>query len=548
MDVFAVDIVINTFNAIQRWAGTAYVSEDADPLLVGLWCGTGIGIFPEWCGTSRVDDIARAALHAGYTPTLQLWEWIQMLRFKLRSRLLPAVHGLPCTRELTQVRQCLNQICTIAQIDRNQGCLFLQCPLGYWTKLQEQYINSANYRVSGMSRASVIELWKVHGEKSGIPGTFDLKGELPYGYINPKDKDVTRFRPIVSFAAAPHRRQLNLCARGLYFILQQMPRSHYTLWNAWDSRKCILEASAELLAQDLNATMHSRIMATVADIKDMYTALPHKHIEKAVVWALTSFTKTKRRDRVNVARTGRPEGRTGRVYDEVARVEILLPCLFKYVQHILQSCYFTCGDQLLIQYIGVPMGNHLSPTLAIASCMYCESIYTSSMTIRRPLVGLRYMDDILHITLVHATASTSLTHVDEEEATQALASAKDIYPASLRVLTTDSVQPLSFLELELAWSGTKPIFQYADRSTRQRFKDGRSFTTRASLVSLVQCMLQRGIQFPSTVSLQLQACTDLICEFGKMNYSVRILKDAIHRLRRTNTASSNFWQALEKLV
>ena len=267
----------------------------------------------------------------------------------------------------------------------------------------------------------------------------------------------------------------------------------------------MLEAQ-DTLASDKFADDACSIRGMVADVKDMYTAFSHKHIVMSVAWTLTNFASTKRRDRVNVARRGKPDGSAGPIYDNIARVEIRVAGLFDYVSCILNSCYFTCGDQLLQQTIGVLMGNHLSPALAIVACMFCEDRYTRSMEVGRPIIGLRYMDDILYLTLTRRMTTDALQKkededtncimdVDWKEATQALASAKDIYPASLCVLTTDSVQPLAFLELELAWNGTKPIFQYADRSSRQRLRDGRSFTTRASLVSLVQCMLRRGMKF-----------------------------------------------------
>lgn len=549
MDVYTFEIVTAVFKAIALWKGDAYQKLQSDDFDIGTWVGTGQGLFPSWIGTSYVHEIVEAALLAGCTPGLDLWGWILQMKNDLCRRLKPPPQFFPTAFDLMQVNRSLSKVAIISTIDRNPGCLFIQCRKGYWINLQEQYVHSKNYEAvpQALTSDDVISIWKRQGEEAGIPGRFDRKGTVPYCYINPKNKDVQRFRPIVSFAQAPHRSQLNLCARALHFVLQQLPRSHFTLWNAWDARKAILEAQ-ETLASATFADDTCSIRAVVADVKDMYTALPHQHIVMSVAWALKNFTSTTRRDRVNVARRGKPDGSTGPIYDNAARVEIRISCLFDYVSCILKSCYFTCGDQLLQQTIGVPMGNHLSPALAIGACMFCEARYTQSMVVDRPLIGLRYMDDILYMTLIRQMTTNALQREEEENAECMINEAKSIYPESLRVLTTGSNQPLEYLELLLGWNGMTPVFQYADRSTRKRFRDGRSFATRASLVSLVQCMLRRGTQFPSTTSLKLQACVQLTAEFLKLHYPLKVVKDAVYRLKRREQEDKDVWTSLTNLL
>ena len=180
--------------------------------------------------------------------------------------------------------------------------------------------------------------------------------------------------------------------------------------------------------------------------------------------------------------------------------------------------------------------------------MFCENRYTKSMTIRRPLAALRFMDDILYMTLSRTKNNLSSRIREESEVNDLIMHAKAIYPNSLRVLTTGEAQPLEFLELTMGWNMTFPIFRYTDRSARQRFRDGRSFAPRASLVSLVQCMLYRGIQFPSTISLKIQACINLLSEFNDLNYEKTVLLDAIHRLDRKNDENQQVWSSLLRIV
>ena len=194
------------------------------------------------------------------------------------------------------------------------------------------------------------------------------------------------------------------------------------------------------------------------------------------------------------------------------------------------------------------MGNHLSPALAIAACMLCENQYIRLQRIGRPIQGLRYMDDILHLTFVHRMDTPELQEEEDKAADMILAQGQQIYPASLRILTTGLTQPLDFLETVLQWKGMLPVFKYADRSHRQRFRDGRSHTPKASLVSLVQCMLKRSVQFPSTPSLKIQASLELLLEFSQRNYNLQILRDAVYRLKRSDPVNRPLWTVISTLI
>ena len=76
------------------------------------------------------------------------------------------------------------------------------------------------------------------------------------------------------------------------------------------------------------------------------------------------------------------------------------------------------------------------------------------------------MDDILHLTLVRRMDTAELQEEEYKEADMILAQGQQIYPASLRSFTTDSIQPLGFLEMELEWKGMLLVFRYANRNNR----------------------------------------------------------------------------------
>jgi hypothetical protein len=153
-----------------------------------------------------------------------------------------------------------------------------------------------------------------------------------------------------------------------------------------------------------------------------------------------------------MARTGRTDGCIGPLYAKSTRVVITCEMIAYYTCRILQTGFLQCGDRLLQQKIGIPMGNPLSPALAIAVCMHAEAKWLTTQ-VQRPVTGLRYMDDILMMTL-GSTPDYATT-------------APTFYPVSLRVLPASREQPLQFLETLLAWVGKTPTFNYNNRNRHQ---------------------------------------------------------------------------------
>ena len=59
-----------------------------------------------------------------------------------------------------------------------------------------------------------------------------------------------------------------------------------------------------------------------------------------------------------------------------------------------QNVFFTVGDRILQQRLGVPMGSPCSPALAIALCMHAEHLFLAPLD-KSKFLGFRYMDDLL---------------------------------------------------------------------------------------------------------------------------------------------------------
>lgn len=57
---------------------------------------------------------------------------------------------------------------------------------------------------------------------------WSRKGKLDYAYLLPKNKDLTRDRPIVSYTHHPLKRLFNIAARALAFIVKRARIKHFS--------------------------------------------------------------------------------------------------------------------------------------------------------------------------------------------------------------------------------------------------------------------------------------------------------------------------------
>ena len=61
----------------------------------------------------------------------------------------------------------------------------------------------------------------------------------------------------------------------------------------------------------------------------------------------------------------------------------------------VQNAYFTLGNKILRQTLGIPMGSPCSPAFAVAVCMKAEHDFSTTHPDVKIIKGFRYIDDLL---------------------------------------------------------------------------------------------------------------------------------------------------------
>ena len=208
----------------------------------------------------------------------------------------------------------------------------------------------------------------------------------------------------------------------------------------------------------------------------------------------------------------------------------------------IENVFFSIGDRLIHQVLGVPMGSPCSPPLAIALCMFAEHKFLQSVN-PDDFLGFRYMDDLILF------CPSSLTF--EEIAA--------IYPPPLQLKEEKpSSEGWEFLESCLSWTvGGAPCVAYLSKNAGRarlgkpllrncpHFSTSLPFSWQFGRVVGKLCRIQQnalgdfnhllGAGFAYSEFLALGACPGLL------------LKAALRMTRKTN-GDSVWKQALSQAL
>ena len=114
----------------------------------------------------------------------------------------------------------------------------------------------ANYRKIEKEEGVIMEEWRKEMKWWGKEGR---EGQVPTGYVIPKEKDTNKMRPIVSYAKHPWKVALNTTARIVAFLLKRIGLDNTVIWRTMD----VKEIEKELNEWSRN---HDKVSVLVGDI------------------------------------------------------------------------------------------------------------------------------------------------------------------------------------------------------------------------------------------------------------------------------------------
>jgi hypothetical protein len=372
--------------------------------------------------------------------------------------------------------------------------------------------------------------------------TRGSKNRVPHAYVLRKNKDVTRLRPIVSYFHHPIKAVFNRASRALLYILHNSKANHFVLPRTQD----LVPVLSARLQADRSAFSKAGISFAPGDIKEMYTALPHADILKAIKWLFSMSRSRTRYISVPINTKGTPHYGKPSSKDMIAMSFDLLQSI---VEFDLQHSIFSLGrSTLLRQHIGIGMGSPLSPALAIIVCAYYEHMFlarpaTKAVLDNNPvrLSCVRYVDDTFPTCTFDSSIPSARTAAEEVlHLYNTTCYHKDMLvelePVSLdtpvvflgtEVTISDSSDPVTFAlhsknSDSIVNSGTQRIFS---------MHDYRSNVPASQKIGTAISLLYRAYRCSSHHSTFFISMRDAVNELLVLHYPIPVIRAVIARVR-----------------
>jgi len=432
--------------------------------------------------------------------------------------------------------------------DKNPGMIVICCPQWYTNKMYDTFNftkKNATYRMTSITTQDLHILWRNFYKAKHLKtiAPYDTKGDIPYGYILPKFKDIEKMRPIVSYKKHPLRKVLNISARALTFLLKSCTElKHLTLWET----NHILPQIQMLTDRWIEKGYQYQLIT--GDIKNMFTTLPPEELIEATEWLMELIINKKRRNHyITVKRRGRGGVRYGKSYNKLSYTQIKYETLLDIIKFDICNCYFTMGNTLLKQIWGVPMGSPLSPIIAILVCARREHYYLNSLGREINLLkAIRYMDDVLIF--------TKYKKEDKEKTLKHIIGLMTCYHLCMDLEITDFGKEIKYLECEIKLKKGKLIVSHVIKNQESIIKQGTlNFMKTANYYSYNPKSNKLGTII-GTYCRILRNCSDhleLVKSVGManeeltlLNYPRSIIKEGLERMY--GKTKNKIWRILQR--
>jgi hypothetical protein len=431
-------------------------------------------------------------------------------------------------------------------MDKNAGELFVCCPVWYWRKVMGIFDwkgKDANYEKIKTGKEEILKGWE---KEMGWWGVGDSGGEIPVGYAIPKEKDVEKMRPIVSYAKHPWKTALNTTARMVAFLLKRIGLDETVIWRTMDVKGIVEELNGWCEKED-----ETRMM--IGDIKNMYTELPHKEIMEAVEWLIERVEgKVRGCKWLRVEKKGRGGGAFGRGEKKKGYVELKMKDIIKVVMFDLNNCYIRLGRVIVKQGWGIPMGSPLSPILAIVICVKYETVFKETLGVDNRLKIKRYMDDVWLIGRYKKGSKT-----EEKEIDKAIIDFRTFgYHERMKIETEGVQEKVEFLECTIERRKGKWECEYRVKNEERRkngMKGLRRFIEYGSYgdkrkVGLVMGAMARVEQNCSEKIGILVKGTAVVRELRRAGYPNSEIKMGLHRMSRKGGGIGRVWRKVREIT
>lgn len=470
---------------------------------------------------------------------MNLLEKINLISKKLtKQKYMKNMNKFILEKEIINIKTKLKKW-IIAPIDKNNGAAVLICPVLYKNMLLENFKwigGKKKYKRKMLHTQVIIAKMKTFGKK--YPNiSINKNGVIPNAYILPKNKDVRKTRPIVSYSNHPIRNLLKVASRGLFHVLKHAPIKHFSITKTHSTMEFI---------KNIDLIDNGKNMLIKGDIKEMFTNLDHNELIKTINWYTKMYKKYTKDEFISIKLRGRIETHSG-IFNKSKK------CEFKYltleeIKEIaifdITNAYLKLGGFVLQQVKGIPMGSPLSPILAIMYCARAENYFLESLDTRINIRGVRYIDDLL-LVLSCNKEEASMEIIDNS-----INDLKGLYNngSGVELQIEDWGKHLQFLENEIYITNDKVYIEYFNKNGIKRyitrFKSYKSYEPKIQKIGMIIGYLKRIERLSTSTSRFMLQVKLIIQELLDLHYPKGIIKKAIHGMENSR---KEIWEELNRI-
>lgn len=457
---------------------------------------------------------------------------------------------------LTKFEKTLKNIykyATVFPIDKNAACALYTCHMYAHEAAEKTFPKDPHYERHIEDNEAILKRWRrthVHNKWQKF-GRF-AKWKLPYAYALPKNKDLNKTRPIVSYATHPMRVMLRRASRALKRLLddKHVKDLHFNMNKTGDFVSRITQIENQLKSNGFD-----KVMVVAGDIKNMYTELPHDFIVEAVQWLFDTVTpKYRNKKHISVPLRGRHGTEIGRSHHTQRFATFTLDELMEIVKFDLDNAIFTLGEITLKQNVGIPMGSPMSPVLATIMCSYCEAKFKETMrqkygdTNANSVHGIRYVDDALYLagydskSAFDKSIAKSLVQewIDKAYHKNLVL---EVDPERNFVHMLESVINTTTDTLQMTfWHKNAESIRYQNKQKLLKYQHFHSFASYSVKRGVLISTLMRMRVASSNDDCMLLAVPTFVKELYLLDYPLSIVKSAVQAVARKR--DSQFWRGV----
>lgn len=292
------------------------------------------------------------------------------------------------TTTARQVKEAMHYIkkhnLVVTYLDKSANTLCIE-PMHTYIKLMHEVVvkDELHFQKVDMDENQVTQAYKQYYKDHGLSrlGTFSTEHKIPEVYLLRKAKDIARFRPIVDASQLPLGLMLARVATALMHMLMTSPLAKHNITQIQHLAKIIGVINRRVRKLEMRGKFHKgELTLSTFDVKEMFTNLEHSKIIEAAQQLITFHKMRQGHTCISVTRNSERQCTFERRKNKRLATCFEFADIIALITFELSLSYFKVGkDCIMKQKVGVFMGGHLSPVLAMLVACTAEQAFDLAM-------------------------------------------------------------------------------------------------------------------------------------------------------------------------